>query len=205
MNSNYIYGSTRVKPHKFGNWRIEEFEVSQDEAELFNLRQLIIGKMEQCIEVGKYLKLEQISTGYVVMSNTPMERKTNRIAYEKAQGSVLIAGLGMGMILEAILSKPEVTSIRIIEIDKDIIDYVGSFFRDDPRVEIVQGDILKYKPTKDEFYNYIWLDIWDDINENNESDFQLLNNRFKDHCNEMNLWSMDLLGCDAQEYYKIAD
>lgn len=205
MNSNFKYGSTRVKPHKFGDWLIKEFEVTENDAEMFNLRLRFQGKEDQSIVAGKYLRLEQISTGYVVMSNTPMECNTNKIAYEMAHGSVLMAGLGMGMILEAVLSKPEVTKVKVIEIDENIIDYVGGYFKDDPRVEIIHGDILKYKPAENEFYNYIWLDIWDDINPINELDFQILNQRFKDHCHKMNLWSMDLLGCDPQEYYKIAE
>lgn len=204
MNKDFVYGYTRVQPHKFGNWIIEEFEVSEVEAEFFNLRLKFQGKEDQSIVAGKYKRLEQLSTGYVVMSNTPMECNTNEIAYKKACGSVLIAGLGMGMILEAMLSKPEVTHVRIIEIDQDIIEYVGSFFKNDQRVEIIHGDIFKYVPAENEFYNYIWLDIWDDINEKNESDFQMLNTRFKEHCNEMNLWSMDLLGLDTEEYYRIA-
>lgn len=204
MNIDFVYGTTRVKPHKFGNWLIKEFEVTENEADFFNMRMRFQGKEDQCIRAGKYLRLEQISTGYVVMSNTPMECDSNKIAYEMAHGSVLMAGLGMGMILEAILSKPEVTHVRIIEIEKDIIDYVGSFFKDDPRVEIIHGNILDYQPAKDEFYNYVWLDIWDDINENNEEDFQMLNDRFSDHCKAMNLWSMDLLGFDPEDYCKIA-
>lgn len=205
MTNNFVYGTTRVKPNKkFGNWRIEEFTVTENEAKFFNMRMHFQGKLDECIQAGQYLRLEQLSTGYVVMSNTPMECNTNQVAYDYARGSVLVAGLGMGMILEAMLSKPEVTHIRVIEIDKDIIDYVGGFFKDDPRVEIIQGDILNYYPTKDEFYNYVWIDIWDDINNQNEPQIAELNERFKDHCNEMNLWSMDLIGCDPEDYFKIA-
>lgn len=205
MTNNFVYGTTRVKPNKkFGNWRIEEFTVTENEAEFFNIRMRFQGKPDECIHAGQYLRLEQISTGNVVMSNTPMECNTNQVAYDFARGSVLVAGLGMGMILEAMLSKPEVTHIRVIEIDKDIIDYVGGFFKDDPRVEIIQDDILNYFPAKDEFYNYVWIDIWDDINIKNEPQIAELNERFKGHCNEMNLWSMDLIGCDPEDYYRIA-
>ena len=205
MSNDFIYGTTRVKPNKkFGDWCIEEFTVNESEAEMFNLRMRFQGKANQCIRAGQYLRLQQLSTGFVVMSNTPMECDTNQIAYEFARGSVLVAGLGMGMILEAMLSKPEVTHIRIIEIDSDIIEYVGGFFKDDPRVEIIHDDILNYFPTENEFYNYVWIDIWDDIDIGNEPQITELNERFKDHCHEMNLWSMELIGCDPEEYYKIA-
>lgn len=204
MQNTFEYGNTRVKPSKFGNWVIEEFIVSETDVERFNMRQAFQGNYSEMIKAGTYLRLKQLSTGYVVMSNTPMELNSNRIAYEKANGSVFIAGLGMGMILEAMLSKPEVTKIRIVEVDKAIINYVGSFFKEDPRIEIIHGDISEYEPSEDEHYDYVWIDIWDDINERNIEQIADLNERFKDHCTLMNLWSMDLLGCDPEDFYKIA-
>lgn len=204
MQNSFEYGSTRVKPHRFGDWVIEEFTVSEDEAKFFNMRQAFQGKHSEMITAGKFLRLMQVSTGYTVMSNTPMELKSNEIAFKNARGSVLIAGLGMGMILEAMLTKSEVTHIRIIEADMAIIQYVGNFFKDDPRVEIIHGDIHEYEPASDEQYDYIWIDIWDDIDERNIEQMAELNERFSKHCINMNLWSMDLLGCEPEDYYKIA-
>lgn len=200
----FVYGTTRVQPKTFGDWCIKKFTVTERDAELFNMRMRFQGRDDECVSAGEFIRLEQRSTGNVVMSNTPMECKTNEVAYENARGSVLVAGLGMGMILEAMLSKPEVTKIRVIEIDKDIIDYVGSFFKDDPRIEIIHDDILIYFPAQKEYYNYVWIDIWDDIDIKNEPQFAELSERFKDHCDEMSVWSMDLLGCDPEEYYNIA-
>lgn len=204
MNSEYVYGSTRVKPKKFGDWKITEFTVSDADAKRFNLRQAFQGKPQEMIAAGTFVRLEQLSTGFVVMSNTPMEMNSNRVAFKNANGKVLVAGLGMGMILDAMLTKPEVTHIRVLEIDKDIIDYVGSFYSNDDRVEIIHQDIRTYIPASDEYYDYIWLDIWDDIDQRNIDEFIELNELFSKHCKKMNLWSMDLLGCEVEDFYKIA-
>ena len=61
------------------------------------------------------------------------------------------------MILDAILSKPDVNFVRVIELDQSIINNIGVLYKDDPRVEIIQGDILKYKPSESEKYDYIWF------------------------------------------------
>lgn len=204
MTKSFDIGTTRVKPHKFGNWIIEEFSVSESEAKYHNFGMALNGVDELKITAGSYIRLIRKSDDCVVMSNTPMECASNLVAYENAHGSVLIAGLGMGMILEAILSKPDVSKVRIIEIDKDIIDYVGSFFKEDHRVEIIQGDVASYFPNQDEWYDYIWIDIWDYICAGNLEAFEELNYRFHKHCNKMNMWSMDLLDCDPEDYYKIA-
>lgn len=204
MAQNFVFGSTRVKPSKFGDWSIKEFVVTEFDAEMFNFRQKLQGRSNESIEAGTYTRLVQQSTGYAVMSNTPMELNTNRIAYENAHGNVLIAGLGMGMILDALLSKQDVTRIKIIEVDKDVIDYVGGFYKDEQRVEIIHADIRSYQPSLDEFYDYIWLDIWDNIDERNIDEMIELNGKFAKHCSKMNIWSMDLIGCDPDDYYKIA-
>ena len=204
MNTEFVYGSTRVKPHTFGDWKIEEFKISKDAADRFNLRQAFQGKAKEVISEGTFIRLEQLSTGFVVMSNTPMELNSNLVAYKNARGKVLVAGLGMGMILDAILSKPEVTNVRVVEVDQDIIDYVGSFYKNDPRVEILHADIREYIPNNEEQYSYVWIDIWDDINESNLDEIHELNKRFSEHCINMNLWSMDLLNCEPEDFYKIA-
>jgi hypothetical protein len=204
MKADFVYGSTRVKPHIFGNWKIEEFVISKNEADRFNMRQAFQGKTKELIREGTYMRLEQLSTGFVVMSNTPMELNSNLVAYKNATGKVLVAGLGMGMILDAILSKDDVTKVRVVEVDKDIIDYVGSFYKNDPRVEIIHADIRDYFLKNEEQFSYIWIDIWDGINESNLDEMYELNERFSDHCTNMNLWSMDLLNCEPKEFYKIA-
>lgn len=84
------------------------------------------GKEDQCILAGKYLRLEQISTGYVVMSNTPMECATNKIAYEMANGSVLMAGLGMGMILEAIYLNRKLPTSESLRSKKILLITLGA-------------------------------------------------------------------------------
>ena len=90
------------------------------------------------------------------MSDTPQEMFLQYEAYNNARGKVLVGGLGLGMYISMIAKKPEVTSITVIEKEKDIIKLMN--FKH-PKVKIVNADIWKYlKKTKDKF-DYAYVDI----------------------------------------------
>lgn len=155
-------GTSTVPCGQRGDWALEEFTISEREAAFSNLSCLHAGRSLFRVRPGRYKRLVHRSRG-VVMSNTPMEVTTNYEALNQAKGHVLINGLGMGMLLEAVLSKPEVENVRVIEVDPDVIALVGPHFSHDPRVTIVQADALVYKPEKGARFDFVWHDIWDDI------------------------------------------
>jgi spermidine synthase len=98
----------------------------------------------------------------------------------EARGDVLIAGLGIGMILVPILSKPEVNRVLVIEKYQDVIDLVGSHVAHS-KLTIECADILEYKPAKGSKWNTIYFDIWPDICTDNLDEIATLKQRFKYH------------------------
>lgn len=52
------------------------------------------------------------------------------------------------MLLEAVLAKPCVAAVRVVEIDADVIALVGPRFAADPRLEIVHGDAFEHTPRR---------------------------------------------------------
>lgn len=105
-----------------------------------------------------------------VMDNGPFELITNKHFIDNANGDVLIFGLGMGMIVYPLLLDTDVTSITIIEIDQDIIDYVGGIVKEnDPsnKVTIIQGDAMTYhEQMVGQVFDFIYFDYWDLLNDN---------------------------------------
>lgn len=94
--------------------------------------------------------------GRLLMSDTPQEMFLQYDAYKNAKGNVLVGGLGLGMYVSMIAKKKEVTSITVIEKEKDIIKLMN--FKH-PKVKIVNADIWKYlKKTKEKF-DYAYVDI----------------------------------------------
>lgn len=110
----------------------------------------------------KDVEVEVLEKGKAVwMSNSPMEQDTNRLFIGFARGHVLIAGLGMGWVLEQIQEKPGVESITVIEIDKSLINYITKMKKFNSKVKIVNDDIWKYLETCKDRYDIVWLDIWE--------------------------------------------
>lgn len=116
----------------------------------------------QGIDDGDYTRLSY--RGEVVMSDTPMEKRTNQFVIQHAHGDVLIGGLGIGMILLEMDKNPQVRSITVIEKYQDVIDLVGSQLPLSDKVTIIHADVFEWKPVKGTRYDCIYMDIWSYIN-----------------------------------------
>lgn len=199
-NPTFTLGQVTVPDGEKGDWKISTFTISEDEAKLYNLQQLMGSPFPRLMQVepGTYKRLSHKRRG-VVMSNTRMEVITNTEAYTNATGNVLINGLGMGMLLEAILHKPDVTRVRVIEIDQDVIDLVGPHFANDPRVEIIHADAYTYKPPKGEHFDYVWHDIWDEISADNLPGMAKLGRKYnKRIATKQGWWARDIIRADVR-------
>lgn len=166
-----------------GKWRIEEFKVSEQDAFFYNLRNAVNGRTSRNIVPGTYYKLMRGSV--LVMSNTPAELRDHAEIVKRAENAktVLVAGLGLGMVIKDILESPIVEKITVVEIEKEVIDLVSI---DDPRVEIINQDIFDFEPGIK--YDVAWFDIWDNICGDNADDFNILREKFKDHANWVGFW-----------------
>lgn len=137
---------------------------------------------------GKYVVLQALPGQEVIMSDTPMEQKTNTKVVEKAQGDVLIAGLGIGLILHPILQKPEVNSVVVLEKERDIINLVLPNLQrcaDLPcakKLSVVHADVYS-KDTTDllqgSFFDVIYFDIWNTVSSVNYPEMLKLDNLYR--------------------------
>lgn len=175
-----------LKPGKKGAWEVKPFTVTEEEAKLSRFRNIINGHPERAVSAGDYWKLTE--NGYIYMSNTPAEVNDHMNFIRNARGSVLIAGLGLGMVIKALLKKPEVSRIVVVEISQDVIDLVGWAYKDDPRVEIVCSDIFEFK-TKEHF-DYAWFDIWPNICSDNYPEMKKLHRKFARTVTNKDSWCL---------------
>jgi len=150
----------RVTSATAGAHRIDQFTISEDEAKFHNLRCMVHGNWQDRVDPGKYTRLRR--GGTIVMTDTPMELRSNRPAARCANGDVLIAGLGLGLLLDWIVDKPDVGSVTVIEKERDVIDMVAPAF---PGVTVIHGDIHDAKKLlpKGKRFDFAWLDIWDNV------------------------------------------
>jgi spermidine synthase len=108
------------------------------------------------------------------MTDAEFERATNVEFMDAARGDVLIAGLGIGLILDPII--PKCKSVTIIERERDVIKLVGPHF---PSVKCIHADIDSWTPERGAKYDVIYFDIWPDICEGDLMIAKRLHSRFR--------------------------
>lgn len=152
---------------------------------------------------GKILEERLLATlfvdGKMVMSDSSEEHRSNSYFVYKAKGKVLIAGLGIGMVLNAILIKKKVQSVWVIEKYQDVINLVAPYIRH-TKLKIECADIFEWKPPSGFKFDTIYFDIWADICTDNLSEIAKLHKRFKSYKSKdgwMGSWNQELL-----RYYK---
>ena len=168
------------KEENKGIARLERFNISKENSKKYNLLSTMNGEPYfMRIEDGNYVRLWV--DGVLMMSDTHMERYTNQFFIDNAHGDVMIAGLGVGLILNALENKVqsgEVNSITVYEKYQDVIDLVLPKYKHLP-IKVICQDILEYRPPKEETYDTIYFDIWPRINKSNLQQIKILHNRWK--------------------------
>ena len=102
--------------------------------------------------------------GHLVMSDSRDEYRDHITAINRATGRVLINGLGLGCYLAAILTKPDVRRVDVVEINPDVLALVAPHFYDDERVRFHRADAYeqaKRWPSGIR-WDVAWHDIWPD-------------------------------------------
>ena len=75
-----------------------------------------------------------------------------------ATGDVLLAGLGLGMVLQPLIDNQNVTSITIIEKQQEVIDLVSPHIVSSKIINIIHDDIYTWTPDKN--YDVAWFDSY---------------------------------------------
>ena len=184
----YKYGDVIVPNGKSGAWEVSDVEVTKFDSMMSSWRG---GSTFYCPE-GQYKRLTCGRT--IVMSNTPMELRTNRSFVRAAKDEVHINGLGLGVVLLAILMNPEVSGVTVVEKNRDVIDLVApSFERFASILTIIHDDALQYKPPSRKRFGAVWHDIWNDICSDHLEDMKLLSRRWGKRTEWQGCWSRELI------------
>ena len=94
-----------------GGWRVERFTVPSGP----DLRSFRLALQGRPIVPGVYTRLMRDGRHDPVMSDTPAAVRDMLDAVNRAQGRVLVHGLGLGVFLKAILLKPWVRQVDVVE------------------------------------------------------------------------------------------
>lgn len=158
-----------------GVWKIKRFTVDEVSS-FFTTLDSTFGSSRR-VPAGTYTMLTR--GGYTVMSDTPAEIRDHMGVINRAEGEILVAGLGLGMVARAMARKEAVTKVTVVELSEDVIALTGPWLKEQsPKIEIVQADIFAWKPPKGAQYEVAWFDIWDDICTDNLPSMKTLHRKF---------------------------
>lgn len=81
----------------------------------------------------------------------------------RAHGRVLLTGLGLGLCLQALLRKPEVEHVTVIENNADVLAIVAPYYLaklGDERMSLIHADAFGWQPPTGEHFDIAYHDIW---------------------------------------------
>lgn len=148
--------TTLLKDKEKNDYRVEHFQITALDKKGYRIA------LRDGIPPGKYVRL--VHKNETLMSNTPMEIKSNTTFCERANGDVLIGGLGIGMIVLPIMEKENVRSITILEKNQEVIDIIAPQLNFNKKVHIIKADVFAWEPEDGTLYDCIYLDIWPHVN-----------------------------------------
>lgn len=174
-------------------YRIKQIVLTKQQVQHEKLRGLFSRKGWMYIGLQadfSYISLIKKGEG-CMMSDTPMERNTNRDFVKKANGDVLIFGLGLGLVILPLLEATDVRSVTVVELHQDLIDVVEPILKKhdkDSKLKVIQGDCFEYHKSipKDKKWDCIYGDIWISISADNYEEMKDLTKKYKFRVNRKN-------------------
>lgn len=176
---------SKIPAGESGDWKVIKFTVT----ELDQIRSMM-GGAGRYVPPGNYTRLQHL--GHTIMSDTPDELRDFSYFVNEAEGSILINGLGLGCVVQALLDKPEVTDIIVIEKEQDVLNLVVPHLLD-PRLTVIHADAFEWQPPKNKRWNYVWHDIWPDLCTDNLKEMAKLHRKYGRRCDNQDSWSKELL------------
>jgi hypothetical protein len=185
-----------VPEGKSGVWLVERFTVNESGSRLDAMRNAMHGMGGRYVPPGMYTRL--VNTGGVffdtVMSDTPDEVRDHLSAISRAAGVCLINGLGLGMVANAMLMKPDVVRVDVVEISADVISLVAPHWkaRHGDRLNVINADAFKWRPPAKFIYDVVWHDIWSGICTDNLEGMARLHRVYARRSKWQGSWSREL-------------
>lgn len=179
----FLWMAEIVPEGKVGKATVEHFVITKDTFQ---------GWQSERTRPGRYALLRV--GGSTVMSDTDREMRTNLGPLMDARGDVLLGGLGLGLMVLPLVFKPQVTSVTVVEVSRDVCGLVLSPLQDflrgkfsaqtgqqySGKFRIELGDVRKWKPAKPgRQFDYLYFDIWGNRNVDNVDEMKELHRAYR--------------------------
>ena len=119
----------------------------------------LLGMEYTTIKLEKpYNSYELWSGSELVMSNVGTDIFEHYFHFRRAQGNILMAGLGLLWFPRLLLERGGIESITIVENSKDVIEMC---WKEVPKVKLIEADFYEWMKKNDlSGYDYIYIDTY---------------------------------------------
>lgn len=124
-----------------------------------------------------------------IMQDSQAEYNEHQWLWDNATGDVLIGGLGIGMVNQALIDNPDVTSVTIVELEQDVADLVWAHCAKDDTFTLVMADFETWAPPAGSSFDTVWGDTWILDNPITLQQYRtLITNHYSQYTNNIGFW-----------------
>lgn len=151
---------------------------------------------------GTYTRL--MHDEVLFMTDMYPEIYTQRLAVEEAWsrgGEVLLTGLGLGLVAEAMLRSPDVDRVTILDASADVVALVAPHLelRYGPRLRVIHADAFTWEPEPENRFTVGWHDIWPIPQDPVAlAEAQTLEDRYASVCDWQGSWPTEYLAAERE-------
>lgn len=166
--NNLYYKNIKTIEDKIGNWEFRYLKYKPYEAFIYD--DLLIDGEIEIPQIGYFEEefeyLAVLENGKEWMLITPNEINTMKQVVDSVSGNVVTFGLGLGYFAYMASEKENVSSVTVVERDRNVIELFTSYilpqFKYKDKIKIVNEDAFDFASTM-EGYNYAFVDLWHDV------------------------------------------
>lgn len=164
------YQNVRIPDRRLGKWRLQQAHYAPYEG-------FVCGPLTVTEQLAEIPAIGYFAEGFsypMVLENgvewmaiKPNEVETMRVPIAKAHGRVLTYGLGLGYFAYLAARRPEVTSVTVVERERDVIDLFQQEIlpqlevRD--KIKIIEADAFAFAESDAaRGFDYVFCDLWHD-------------------------------------------
>ena len=169
--NNPYYKNIKVKEEKIGNWEFKYEKYKPYEAFIYDDlivkdNYIEIPRVGYFSEEFEYLAVLENNNEWMLI--TPNEINTMQPVIDAVNGDVVTFGLGLGYFAYMISEKDCVSSITVVEKDKNVIELFEKCilpqFKNKDKVKIVNCDAFEFAKEMNGFH-YAFVDLWHDVSD----------------------------------------
>lgn len=127
--------------------------------------------------------------GETWMSDTPDEIADHLPFIHAAEANVLVTGLGLGVVTQALLRKPSVRRVDVVEYSAHVARLIGPTFAADERFHLHVADAWTWTPPEGVVYDHAWHDIWQQLDPANIPEFERMRARYRGVARNQACWA----------------